>query len=959
MDGDELIDRGPEEERLPWWWPLSTYPGDEEARQIVRKASTFATVTACCLFMFFVVRDGLLLNTTPTGGDMGAHVWGPAYLRDELLPNWRLTGWSPDWYAGFPAYTFYMVVPSLAIVVLNVGLLPWYWFPLTGIAFVALWRYARSKTAGPLLRALITVGCVAGFVLSVEIPYNIAFKLVVVSGLVLLPAGVWYFASGLGLRSPGPELMSVAGVFFLMDKSLFSILGGNVASTMAGEFSFSISFTLSLFFLGVAARGMATGRRRVVAVLLLSGAMLCHVIPFIYLCLAVPILMLLRMPWTRAARAAERYGVVDVPEGEPRRGLLRRAGGWTWAHVPMCVKWFLPVGLISGLLSIFWYGPFMVQSTFLNDMGWEKYGRLIGPDGKHHDYLHEYLRYLYPIAPHTPTLNPTGAESLEPNMLHGRVFFILAGIGVLLSLLLVVRAGIFLALVGGAAALAFWLMPQWRFWNARVLPLYYLCVYLLAALGVWLVIRAVYLLIVGRWAHPPNWIGVPTTVLCSVGSLGVLLVSMHIAPGGKPVLDEKGAVKANERGEQAYGWGPFTTYYHGPVRDWVRWNFDGYENKPSRTDRSDSIELEGIRQTMSEVGRKYGCGRAYWEYEPDLNRFGTPMALMLLPYWTQSCIGSMEGLYFEASATTPFHFAMQGELSSQCSCAQRPDTYGLTYGEVYKGAQPELGFDHMQMLGVKYFMATSDTMKQAAEADKRLRKIASTGPWDVYEMAGSELVVGLDREPAVWSNVEDNFHSWGNPAMSWYLDSDQWDTPMASKGEPSWEKVKFPKRADTKEIEPAEVDDVVATRDTISFSVSEVGKPVLVRSSYFPNWEVSGAKGPYRVTPNLMVVIPTSKDVKLTYGRTSVELATMGMSAIGLVLLMLLARRREPGGLVAHQWLGDREPPPPPPSPPPSVPAPELDAPEASADGSEVAEPADTDDPSGTAEPDDEAVPLS
>ena len=46
MDGDELIDRGPEEERLPWWWPLSTYPGDEEARQIVRKASTFATVTA-------------------------------------------------------------------------------------------------------------------------------------------------------------------------------------------------------------------------------------------------------------------------------------------------------------------------------------------------------------------------------------------------------------------------------------------------------------------------------------------------------------------------------------------------------------------------------------------------------------------------------------------------------------------------------------------------------------------------------------------------------------------------------------------------------------------------------------------------------------------------------------------------------------------------------------------------
>ena len=53
-----------------------------------------------------------------------------------------------------------------------------------------------------------------------------------------------------------------------------------------------------------------------------------------------------------------------------------------------------------------------------------------------------------------------------------------------------------------------------------------------------------------------------------------------------------------------------------------------------------------------------------WEYEKELDRYGTPMALMLLPYWTDGCIGSMEGLYFEASATTPFHFLTQVELST-------------------------------------------------------------------------------------------------------------------------------------------------------------------------------------------------------------------------------------------------------------------------------------------------------
>ncbi len=53
-----------------------------------------------------------------------------------------------------------------------------------------------------------------------------------------------------------------------------------------------------------------------------------------------------------------------------------------------------------------------------------------------------------------------------------------------------------------------------------------------------------------------------------------------------------------------------------------------------------------------------------------------PMALMLLPFWTDGCIGSMEGLYFEASATTPYHFLNQDELSTAPSNAQRDLPYG-------------------------------------------------------------------------------------------------------------------------------------------------------------------------------------------------------------------------------------------------------------------------------------------
>src|SRR5947207_675173 len=61
-----------------------------------------AIVAACSIFVFFQLHPSLVLsNTTITGGDTGAHVWFPAYLRDHLLP-WRLSGWAPDFYAGFP-----------------------------------------------------------------------------------------------------------------------------------------------------------------------------------------------------------------------------------------------------------------------------------------------------------------------------------------------------------------------------------------------------------------------------------------------------------------------------------------------------------------------------------------------------------------------------------------------------------------------------------------------------------------------------------------------------------------------------------------------------------------------------------------------------------------------------------------------------------------------------------------
>ncbi|HEU5448776.1 MAG TPA: hypothetical protein VFW57_07160, partial [Acidimicrobiia bacterium] len=90
---------------------------------------------------------------------------------------------------------------------------------------------------------------------------------------------------------------------------------------------------------------------------------------------------------------------------------------------------------------------------------------------------------------------------------------------------------------------------------------------------------------------------------------------------------------------------------------------------------------------------------------------------------------------------------------------------------------------------------------------------------------------------------------------------------------------------------------------------SEPGVPVLVKTSYFPNWQVTGAKGPWRASPNLMVVVPTDTHVELHYGRTGVDWAGILLTAVGLVgLAGLAAWKLEPLPAGSPWWRRQEEP---------------------------------------------------
>src|SRR3989338_863649 len=162
---------------------------------------TLTGILVVYAFLFYYFDLGLLLSKTITsGGDMGSDYYPALYLRDNLLPNGKIIGRSPGWYAGFPLFQFY--------------------FPLSFLAMA---------------------------VLSYAIPLQIAFKLVTVLGIFLLPVAAFYCFRCMKIKYPVIAALIVLPFLFMQANSMW---GGNIPSTLAGESSYSIGIAFVLIYFG-------------------------------------------------------------------------------------------------------------------------------------------------------------------------------------------------------------------------------------------------------------------------------------------------------------------------------------------------------------------------------------------------------------------------------------------------------------------------------------------------------------------------------------------------------------------------------------------------------------------------------------------------------------------------------------------------------------------------------------
>jgi hypothetical protein len=760
---------------------------------------TFVVVVACVVFTFVQFQpSNLFRDTTISGGDTGAHVLLPWVAEHQLLSHLRLTGWTSSNWDGFPALTFYFPLPIYSIV---------------GLAQI--------------------------------IPYNVAFKLLTAAPMILMPVSAWLMGRIAKAPFPVPAVLAAATLPYIFGTE-FTIYGGNIASTLAGEFAFGWSLWFALVFFGIVMRGLQTGRYRAWGAVIFACAFMSHIDPTLFAGLGAVVLIVLYATRNRDWRGA--------------------------------LRWALPTLVVGGLLAAWWAFPFEVRFPYVTNMGYQR------------------------ITTYITTLFPTSDTWL----------FILAGIGAALSMSRRRRMGEFLAVMAVLIALAFRFMPQSILWNARVLPFWFLTLYLLGGLAV----AEAYAIVAERTTNFMVTLRaalLPAPLIVLVLAFIWVGFPLRILPGEHAAADGNYEFLGIPQKSESF------------IPSWVTWNYSGYQaGCPQSCAKTRWPEYQEIVAQLEKASKTYGCGNVMWEYQSEMNDYGTPDALTILPYWTNGCIGSMEGLYYEASATTPFHFIDQSELSLQPS----DPMVGIPYAS---SPDVALGVEHLQMLGVKYYMALNTELQQQASADPSLKLISTFGPyyisysgsggsgpsgtqkqyWKLYLVQSSPRVRPLANQPVVMEGLNNSSQPKYLKVMTtWYDDPSAWDVYLASSGPSSWARVPYGDTNVPVKAEPTtSVSDIVEHNASISFNVSRVGVPVVVSISYFPNWQVSGAEGVYRISPNLMVVVPTSHHVSMSYGYTPVDYEGWGLSILALVGLFLLIRRPvAPVIAVRRPGLGRRQP---------------------------------------------------
>ena len=701
------------------------------------------------VLILFLRIDLVFLNNTPTGGDMGAHIVAIDTFIKDFMPNFQISGWSNDWFAGYPLYYFYFPLP-----------------------------------------AIIT------FFLDVIFPFGVAFKLMVVNSTIL----VVYSLEKL-FRKDSNKLSSIgatAGLFYVFTES-FTIYGGNLASTLAGQFSFAYSLAfgnLAIFYLIKSNNKF----RFSISSIFLSLCLLSHLIPFI---IYIPI-----------------YGFY-----------------WLFKKENINQK-ILSITIFLALVSR-WSISLFMNLEFTTNMSYTPFTQL--------------------------------EDLIKEDILPGIFICLALMIAKSKDLIKYKSLNLFELYLVISSILLYFFVPEGALWNGRLVPFFNLGIIFIMfkvieiivedlnlyqqgihILTILFLIGTIYCLYIfyDRWSSNESYLNLYIPI--------IFLISIFAILNLKNVEIQINLLLVSII---------FSTVSFLP--HWLNWNFTGYEGK------NDWTQIENLYSKLADLEP----GRIMWEPNSDMNKYGTPMTLMTIPYFTEHT--SMEGLYFDSSITTPFHFISVSGL------AKRPSN--PVGGLSYINNQFDQGVEHLNHLGVDYFISYTEEIESKAMDSEKLILLFSSEPFSVFKVNSSKVELiyqdikifsKASTQDGILSSIlrDTDIDNFFDKAYESFNELDKKRVIEVSNGM----NIVSSKKNDL------QITDLNITNNKISFFTDSPGELHLIKVSYFPNWKITNGKGPFRTSPSFMSVIPDNKYVEITFEKTIVEKNSFYFSIFSLLLSLII-----------------------------------------------------------------------
>lgn len=247
------------------------------------------------LFIHFM-PESVLSDPAPTGGDTGSHFWPLKLLADYGLAEFRVKMWSPGNLMGEPILVHYFPLPYLVMIFLHL------FFPLAA-----------------------------------------AFKIGTLIPGFFLPFAAYLGFRGLGMAFPAPMLAGAVSLIFNYNES-FSQWGGNMASTLAGQFAHQYALVFLLLWIGAIGWELRKNRGFICSSIL--GALIC--VSHSYVFLLIPVVGLSFLLFYPEQDFFKRFQHLLFS------GLLTLILS-SWFLIPMIDnnRWVTPMAIVWGIESLY------------------------------------------------------------------------------------------------------------------------------------------------------------------------------------------------------------------------------------------------------------------------------------------------------------------------------------------------------------------------------------------------------------------------------------------------------------------------------------------------------------------------------------------------------------------------------------------------------------------------------